>query len=278
MFWKRVLTAVILIPPLLLALWYLPPMAVADIFGVAILLAAVELVALLPISSALHRWAYVLLIMILGTTGSLAVLYGFPGGVGVLAAATVWWAYLCLHFLFGPEPLGGIFASTAGKLVTGVFVLAPAWVAFVFLLVRDPSAPYLLVYLLVLVWAADSAAYFAGRALGRHKLSPVVSPGKTVEGAVGALLAAAIVAAAAGSLVFHYRGNMLGVWIGLGLVTAAVSIVGDLTESAFKRIAGVKDSGTLLPGHGGMFDRIDALTAAAPVFGLGWALIERVAQ
>lgn len=277
MFWKRVLTAVILIPPLLLALWYLPPMAIADIFGVAILLAAVELVALLPIASAVYRWAYVLLILLLGATGSLAVLYGFPGGVGILAAATVWWAYLCLHFIFGQEPLGGIFASTAGKLVTGVFVLAPAWVAFVFLFARDPSAPYLLVYLLVLVWVADSAAYFAGRTLGRHKLAPVVSPGKTVEGAVGALLAAVLVAAAAGTVVFHYQGMMLGVWIGLGLVTAAVSIVGDLTESAFKRIAGVKDSGTLLPGHGGMFDRIDALTAAAPVFGLGWALMQRVA-
>jgi len=278
MFWKRVLTAVLLIPPLLAALWFLPPVPIAMLFGVAILLAALELSRLLPIASTGGRAVYVFVILVLGAAGSVAALYGLPGVVGTLAAATVWWSYLCLHYLFSREPLGGVFASTAGKLTTGVVVLAPAWVSFVFLFVRDSSSPLLLVYLLVLIWVADSAAYLVGRSIGRHKLAPLVSPGRTIEGAVGALLASALVATAAGWWLWHFRGSMLLAWIVLGLVTAAVSIVGDLTESTFKRIAGVKDSGALLPGHGGMFDRIDALTAAGPVFGLGWLLLQKVAQ
>jgi phosphatidate cytidylyltransferase len=278
MFWKRVLTAVILIPPLLAALWFLPPVPIAVLFGVAILLAATELARLLPITSAAGRALYVFVILVLGTGGSVAAIYGLPGVVGTLAAATVWWGYLCLHYLFSREPLGGVFASTAGKLITGVMVLAPAWISFVFLFVHDSSSPVLLVYLLVLIWVADSAAYLVGRSIGHHKLAPVVSPGKTMEGAVGALAGAAVVAAIAGVWLWHFHGVMLFVWIALSLVTATVSIVGDLTESTFKRIVGVKDSGTLLPGHGGMFDRIDALTAAGPVFGLGWLLLQKVGQ
>jgi phosphatidate cytidylyltransferase len=123
--------------------------------------------------------------------------------------------------------------------------------------------------LLLLIWAADTGAYFAGRRWGRHRLAPAISPGKTLEGVWGALAGAVVVALG------------FGVWWGLeavrsaGLVVlsvavASISIAGDLLESNWKRLADLKDSGTLLPGHGGVLDRIDSMTAAAPFFALGW--------
>jgi phosphatidate cytidylyltransferase len=143
-----------------------------------------------------------------------------------------------------------------------LFALVPVWLALVRL---HEQGPQLMLFLLLLVVAADIGAYFAGRALGKHKLAPRVSPGKTWEGVGGGLVAAAMMAA-------------FGVWwfdmdavpfMALCIVVAIASVVGDLTESMFKRHAGLKDSGNLLPGHGGVLDRVDSVTAAAPVFLIG---------
>jgi phosphatidate cytidylyltransferase len=123
----------------------------------------------------------------------------------------------------------------------------------------------LLLYLLVLIAAADVGAYFGGRLFGRHKLAPQVSPGKTWEGFVAGVVAAACVAVA-GAIIFDMP---FWPWLVLCLLVAVVSVIGDLTESMFKRHVGLKDSGRLLPGHGGLLDRIDSLTAAAPTFLLG---------
>ena len=170
--------------------------------------------------------------------------------------------------------------ARAFKLAAGTVAVLPAWAALCLLhsgnfasLAGLPEAggghgPRWLLAALALVWAADSGAYFAGRHLGKHKLAPTISPNKTVEGAVGGLLAGVAVAIG------------LGLWAGAGsaqlpalaLVAAlavAVSIVGDLVESLLKRQAGVKDSGHLIPGHGGVLDRIDGVLAALPVFALG---------
>ncbi|MDZ7736438.1 MAG: phosphatidate cytidylyltransferase [Gammaproteobacteria bacterium] len=132
---------------------------------------------------------------------------------------------------------------------------------------------YWVLFLFVLIWCADSAAYFAGRSWGRHKLAAMVSPGKTLEGLGGALAAALVlvlVAAFAAPLVDR-DGLVIGLAV-LALVTVLMSVLGDLAESLFKRLAGVKDSGSILPGHGGILDRIDSLTAAVPTFvaGLWW--------
>ena len=170
--------------------------------------------------------------------------------------------------------------ARAFKLAAGTVAVLPAWAALCLLhsgnfasLAGLPEAggghgPRWLLAALALVWAADSGAYFAGRHLGRRKLAPTISPNKTVEGAVGGLLAGVAVAIG------------LGLWAGAGsaqlpalaLVAAlavAVSIVGDLVESLLKRQAGVKDSGHLIPGHGGILDRIDGVLAAVPVFVVG---------
>jgi phosphatidate cytidylyltransferase len=133
----------------------------------------------------------------------------------------------------------------------------------------EPDGRTLLLYLLVLIAAADVGAYFGGRSLGRHKLAPRVSPGKTWEGFIAGMLAAAA-AAAAGAALF---GAPIGPWIAVCVVTALVSVVGDLAESMFKRRVGLKDSSNLLPGHGGVLDRVDSLTAAGPMFLLGLHLL-----
>ncbi len=149
--------------------------------------------------------------------------------------------------------------------IAGVGVLVVPWVAFMSL--RDAFGPGYVLFLFLLVWAADVGAYFAGRRWGRHKLAPVISPGKTWEGVAGAG-AAALVLAVPGALLLG-KEISFPVFLVVCLVTVGFSIVGDLFESMIKRQCGVKDSGGLLPGHGGVLDRVDSLTAAAPVFLLG---------
>jgi phosphatidate cytidylyltransferase len=154
--------------------------------------------------------------------------------------------------------------------VCGFLALVPAWVALAYLYLSKPAGPEMVLYLLGLVWAADIGAFFAGRTFGRVKLAPRVSPSKTWEGVLGGLIFGAVVAALGAAWLKQPR---LG-FICLSVAVVFVSIVGDLTESMFKRYAGVKDSGALFPGHGGVLDRIDSVTAAAPVFLLGAHALE----
>ena len=155
--------------------------------------------------------------------------------------------------------------------VVGWVVLVGAWVALVELQARSPR---LLLAAMGIVWVADTAAYFAGRAFGRHKLAPQVSPGKTWEGVAGAMLAVGIYALAlaplarAAGFVLPVDAVAIAAWLAFALLTATVSVFGDLFESLLKRSAGVKDSGAVLPGHGGVLDRADALLAAMPLAAL----------
>ena len=166
----------------------------------------------------------------------------------------------------------GWLSGRGARAVGGFLILIPVWIAAYMLHVADPRSPLVLLFALVLVWVADTMAYFAGHLFGRTKLAPAISPGKTVEGVVGGMIGVALVAGFGGTLVWGYHAATLALWIGLSVVSALFSVLGDLLESKFKRIAGVKDSGRIFPGHGGALDRIDALTAALPVFALGWHL------
>ncbi len=159
--------------------------------------------------------------------------------------------------------------SKAAALAVGVVVVLPAGLSVVSL---HSIAPHILLMVLAFVWIADIAAYFAGRAFGKHKLAPRISPGKTWEGAAGALVAtmiyAMICAMVLPQLSVVVKGGLWLVWLGVAALLWGLSIVGDLFESLVKRQAGVKDSGTLLPGHGGVLDRIDSITSTAPVSAL----------
>jgi phosphatidate cytidylyltransferase len=155
-------------------------------------------------------------------------------------------------------PLAAVGAS-------GFLALLPPWAALTYLHGASGNGPGLVLTVFAIVWSADSGAFFTGRTFGRHKLAPKVSPGKTWEGVAGGVFFAGVVAGIAAWAL----GLAVGPVVAIGAATALVSVLGDLTVSIAKRNIGVKDTGRILPGHGGMLDRIDSLTAAAPAFVLG---------
>ena len=151
------------------------------------------------------------------------------------------------------------------RLLLGLFTLLPMWAGLILLKSFIAGGAPLLLYLLLLVWSADTAAYFAGKRWGRRALASHISPAKTQEGALAGLIAAIVIGL--GYVIVAGRAwDEAWVFVLLSLITATVSIFGDLMESLLKRAANVKDSGALLPGHGGLLDRIDSLAAASPVF------------
>lgn len=267
---QRTITAALLAPLVVAAVLLLPTPQLALCLGLAIGFAAWEWAALAGLSGRLGRSLYLLV-----TAACLVLLWlaaQTAWFVWVLAPAGLWWLVLA-GWLWR---LRAVVRSTGPELrllAAGLVVLTAPWAAIVHLHSDSPEGPALVVFLLVLIWVADSAAYFAGSLWGKKKLAPMLSPGKTRVGLYGALAgAAACGLALAWAMEAGLRQGMLLVL--LCALTALVSVVGDLYESLLKRRRGVKDSGRLLPGHGGMLDRIDSLTAAAPVFTLGLTWLE----
>ncbi len=257
----RILTASVLGVALLVSLFLLPAAGTVMVFAAVFTLAAWEWAGFGALHSGAARLAYTVAVAVL-----LALSWRWSAGPGhlvtLLALACLWWACAFL-WLFAPAR-----HHSALALLCGVPVLIPPFIALSRVqLASDGFArgPEMVLWMLLLVFAADIGAFFAGRSLGRHPLAPRVSPGKTWEGALGGLAAVALVALA-GALHF---GLALGATVAFGCAVGVVSVVGDLTESMFKRAAGLKDSGRLLPGHGGILDRIDSVTAAAPLYALG---------
>jgi len=266
---QRILTAVVVVPLLVGALFYLPLGWLTVLFGLFVAAAAWEWASLAGLQRLFTRMIYVACILLLGAVTIVGVVREPSAIVSLLVAATIWWLWALVELVSRKDVTRGMFETMAGRVVGGFLVLVPLWVASVYLLTADTERPREILFLLALVWMADTAAYFAGSVMGRTKLAPHVSPGKTVEGVVGGVIGVVLLAWLCGTMVWKYEVGLLMRWIGLAAVTALFSVVGDLTESKLKRIAGVKDSGRLFPGHGGVLDRIDALTAAAPVFVLG---------
>jgi phosphatidate cytidylyltransferase len=257
-----VITGSILGGLLLLGLFLLPPLESVLAFGAVFTLGAWEWAGFGSLSGAAARLVYALII-------ALTLLASWrwtenPAHLIVfLAAACVWWVMALLWLMLAPSR-----HRQALTLLCGVAVLAPAFVALARLQVSVDGfarGPFIVLWLVLMVCAADIGAYFSGRKFGRRKLAPRVSPGKTWEGAVGGLLAAVTVALG-GALYFALSVPLVLV---LGCCVAVFSVIGDLTESMFKRAAALKDSGSLLPGHGGLLDRLDSVTAAAPLYALG---------
>lgn len=253
---QRVITAIALAAVALLVIFLLPHTAMMVVLGLLVIAGAWEWSAFPGFTTHSGRLAYVAFVAL----GVGAVWYLSRSGAeldAVLYAAILWWFIALIWIVAVPGSVNG---ATAG--IAGLFVLVPAWLALVKL---HEHGPKLMLFLLMLVVAADVGAYFSGRRFGRNKLAPRVSPGKTWEGVFGGLLGAAIVAIVG----VYWLSVPAAPFILLSLVAVVASIVGDLTESLFKRHAGVKDSGSLLPGHGGVLDRVDSVTAAAPVFLVG---------
>lgn len=264
---KRVVTALVLLPGLLALVWWAPSFWVHTAFAGAGVLIAWEWAGLMQWTSARQRSSYAALVAIpLGITliPEAAVVVPWLAALSVLC-------WVCVISLFRgfPQnlqrhPPSAIALGLLGALliVTTVTSLAQ--------LHAMPNGALRLLFVLFLVFAADTGAFLAGRSLGRRKLAPSISPGKTLEGALGGLLLCGLWALTAGVWVFELVGiaDVLGL-LALSLLAAVASIVGDLTESMLKRRVGIKDSGTLLPGHGGILDRVDSILAAAPVMLLG---------
>ncbi len=267
---QRILTALVLALLLVATVFYLPPVWVAVVFGLLITAAAWEWTTLAGLTRLWHRGVYTGLLVLMGGAGVLWVLRQPSIILPLLIVVIVWWLWALIGLVFRSNAHNGMFFSSSGKITSGFFILIPAWMAALFLHSEDPSSPAALLFIFLLVWVADIAAYFAGRAYGKMKLAPNVSPGKTVEGLLGGLLAAVLLALVYGAIVWGLKAGELALWAVLAVVVTLFSVVGDLVESKFKRIAGMKDSSHLLPGHGGVLDRIDAFTGAVPVFVLGW--------
>lgn len=268
---RRILTAIALLIPLIAALYLLPTVWLVPLFGIVVFAAALEWAALIGLRGT-GRVSYALIIVGLGTALTLAVL-GRPALVWpVLWVAAAWWLWAFIEL--GRDR--GLYYRRFTQALAGALVLIPMWVGAIFLHAADAQRPLALLFVLVLVWVADSLAYFAGKNFGRTKLAPRVSPGKTVEGVLGALVGVVLMAYLYGTIPLRLEGMRLAGWLGLAMFVTLVSVLGDLAESKVKRVAGVKDSGTLLPGHGGVLDRIDALTAAIPIFALGWLMLSHI--
>jgi phosphatidate cytidylyltransferase len=260
---QRIVTGVVLALVLLSVLLLLPPWATVALLTALVVMGAWEWSAFLRTPSAAWRAAYVALVALaLPVTWRLSAT---PMGRNlVLIAALAWWVAALLWIVLAPRRVSPWSAALAGLLA-----LVPAWLALVRLRTDSPHGAQWVLFALILVWVADIGAFFFGRHFGRRRLAPEVSPGKTWEGVAGGA-AVSMVVAIAGGLWFDVP---LHTFLPLCLAVVAFSVVGDLTESLLKRFAGIKDSGTLFPGHGGVMDRIDSVTGAAPVLFLGLTVL-----
>lgn len=196
----------------------------------------------------------------------------------LVAFATLWWGTALFWIVRFPRGFSEVDEEsgkplnpqTAQKLILGLLILVPA--ALALLVLKRFNAEHLL-YVLFVVWVADVGAYFAGRAFGTIKMVPKVSPGKSWAGLIGGVIAVCIFAWFAGAY-FSLSGSMQEKFAVLALIVSLYSVVGDLTQSMFKRHVSIKDSGNIFPGHGGVLDRLDSLMAAAPVYVCGLYYLE----
>jgi phosphatidate cytidylyltransferase len=275
----RIITAVTLAPLAIAALLWLPTHLLAFLVAILMMAGLWEWTALAGVDRPLPRALY----LVANALVMAALAWGSAGGphlrlvplkaVAVVGAA--WWLVVPLwlrNFSFAaqPSPSARVF-----KLLAGSLCVIPAWCAAVWLhsegqpahwsLFPVPAGARWTLFAVAIIWAADSGAYFVGSRYGRRKLAPRISPGKSWEGLAGGLVAAALLAVAAVP-VLGLAWSQLPALVVLVVLTVAMSVLGDLFESLLKRHAGIKDSSDLIPGHGGMLDRVDSLLAALPVF------------
>lgn len=252
---RRVMTAGLLLAVFVPALFWAPPGVWSVLISMVIAIAAHEWGRLSQFPDAISAlYAGLMGVIALGLP-YLPAAYISPLHYSLLVMAAVFWIVIAPLWL--SQRWRGQFFFIRAAL--GVVILLPTWAALLYLRERGP---WVLLGVLAVVWVADTAAFFAGRRFGQHKLAPLISPGKTREGVIGAMLALVLYASAVSAAVVGLR--IVGALV-LAMALLYFAVLGDLFESWIKRVADKKDSGSLLPGHGGVLDRIDALTAALPI-------------
>lgn len=267
----RLLTALCLIPLILWGILRLDEITFAILTAVILAIGANEWTALCPFPKRSTQLIYVLCFI-----GLLVGLYwlNIPN---LLLGASIFWVLAGIGLYRYKGDLPTLWMNPLFKAAIGLFILATAWYALV-VLRRMEHGPLWLIVCLVLIWATDTFAYFTGRAIGKRPLAPLISPKKTLAGFWGGLIGTLVLAMGL------YYGALLpsnhfsvGIWLSISLYTILLAVIGDLFESLMKRLAGVKDSGKLLPGHGGVLDRLDSLFAALPFFVLALSWLEKTA-
>ena len=257
---KRVITASIIAPIAVFSIIVLTQTGFALILALILIVSSWEYCNLIQVNHLAGKVLYTSLILVVAYILNNESLNLFL----VLYAASVWWLIALVWVILYPKGSSLLRSALAVKLINGLFLLIPMAIS---LMALHLKSAFLVLFLLVLIWAADIGAYFAGKFFGKNKLCPNVSPGKTLEGVYGGILLSQII-----TIFYVYVSiqtpsiKAYFIFSFLALIVALISILGDLFESILKRIAEVKDSGNILPGHGGLLDRIDSLTSSAPIF------------
>ncbi|MBL6689245.1 MAG: phosphatidate cytidylyltransferase [Pseudomonadales bacterium] len=258
---QRIITGIVIAPIALAGVFLLPPLEFAFFVGAVLAVAAWEWANFAGLSS-MQRYVYAALI-----AASMAGVYYLPT-IPVLAVSLLWWT-IAFVLVVGYPKFDELWGHTAVIVIIGFVVMLPGFAALN-ALKQFPQSSYLICLLFFLIWGADIGAYFSGKAFGKAKLAPMVSPGKSWAGFFGGVVTSGVIA----TLMALYSGSpVMMSWTGLAYLAACmgiavVSVLGDLTISMFKRHRDIKDSSNLLPGHGGFLDRIDSLLSASPVFAL----------
>lgn len=283
---QRIITALILAPLAISAIFYMSLENFSALIMAVMAIGAWEWGPLMGFKNKRRRLAFVgaTILLIAGLWFAFPITELWTGEAQlqlyiqyILWLAVAWWALSAtLTFLY---PKYSTFWASH-RSVRGVFgwlTLVPTWLAFVVIRSNDyGNDPYhgaqLIMFLFLMVWSADIGAYFVGKSIGKHKLMPNVSPGKTMEGFIGGVIFACLLVSYAGYLLDWNQQQFLLV-VAVTAIITTISVLGDLNESMFKRQAGIKDSGSILPGHGGILDRIDSLTATAPIYALCYAIL-----
>lgn len=283
---QRILTALVLAPAAICAIFYLPLVHFAGLLLAIVAIGAWEWGPMMGLVTKSARLLYVALtaviISLLWYFLPISNIWNLTQGLdsvasSILWVSVLWWLVAALLMMTFPKSTTFWANSPVMIALFGWLILIPTWLAFVVLrsshyINNEFHGAQLLMFLFVLVWSADIGAYFVGKSMGKRKLMPNVSPGKTVEGFLGGVLCACVITVLFGyCLSWSLEQYAIGLFV--ATLISTISVLGDLTESMFKRQAGIKDSGSILPGHGGILDRIDSLTATAPIFALCYVFL-----
>lgn len=254
MFRERLITTLILIPLVLLGIYFANYWVFAAVFALATLVCAYEWLQLIPLNERTQQLIFLAgLLLLVYVIHLFYPLWETLGAITWLFIAVSVWAFPESKRWWGYQPVVIAFA----------LIVLPLFFQSLLLVTTLPQGKALLLYLLLLVWAADIGAYLAGKQWGKHKLIPAVSPGKTIEGFSGGIALSLLVSLVAYG---YFKPENAMMWFLLALAVTLIALIGDLFISMLKRRTGVKDTGHIIPGHGGLLDRLDSLIAAAPLF------------